>query len=49
MIDNEDCVQLSKYCRGLCVVLETATKGKNPDDLNKHVMMALSDLGRCAD
>lgn len=48
MIDNEDCVQLSKYCRGVCVVLEAAIQGTSVEDLDESVRMALGDLERCA-
>jgi len=49
MIDNEDCVQLSRYCFNVCMALDTAIQGTNADNLNKSVKAALEGLERCVD
>ena len=47
MIDNNDSVQLSEYCFGLCDSLETAIQGKVVDDPGGHVRTSLGSLERC--
>lgn len=47
MIDDEDSVQLSRYCFDVCKVLKTVVQGKNTDDLGELVRTALGDLERC--
>jgi len=49
MSDNKDCVQLSEYCFDVCEVLKIVTQGKNTDDLDQPVKVALVGLERCAD
>jgi hypothetical protein len=49
MADDEDSVELSEYCFSLCEALKTAIQGKNADDLNESVRMALEDSERCVD
>ena len=46
MTDNKDAVQLSEYCFNVYEVVKTSIQGKNADDLNETVRMALKDLGR---
>jgi len=47
MIHDEDCVQFSEYCFNICTALEPAIQGKNADDLDESLRMALEDLARC--
>ena len=49
MIDDEDSGQLSEDCFSVCEALKTAIQGKNADDLNESVKMALEDSKRCVD
>lgn len=49
MMDDEDSVQLSKYCFDACEALKTVIQGKNADDINEPVREALEDLGRYVD
>jgi len=44
MIDNNDSVQLSEYCFGLCESLEAAIQG---EDLDGRVRTLLGSLERC--
>lgn len=46
LIDNKDSIQLSEYCFNVCVALETPIRGKNADDLNESVRVALEDPER---
>ena len=46
MIANDDTVQLSGYCFGVCEALK-ATIYEDADDLYESTTMALEDLGRC--
>jgi len=47
MIHNEDCVHLSEYCFNICMALEPPIQGKNTDDLNESLRIAIEDLERC--
>lgn len=49
MIGNKDCVQLSEYCFNVCKALKAVVQGKNADDFNESVKVALEDLERCVD
>ena len=49
MIDDKDSVQLSEDCFGVCEALDTAIRGKNANDLNEPLKMALEDSRRCVD
>jgi len=49
LIDDKDSVQLSEYCFNVCGVLKTAVQGRDADDLDESVRLALEDLGRCVD
>jgi hypothetical protein len=49
MIDDENSGQLSEGCFSICEALKTAVQGKNADDLNESVKMALEDSKRCVD
>jgi len=49
MIDNEEYVQLSEHCFNACLVLDTAIRGENVEDLSGPVMTALEGLERCVD
>ena len=44
LIANKDSIQLSEYWFNICVALEIPIRGKNADDLNESVRMALEDL-----
>ena len=46
MIANDDTVQLSGYCFGVCEALKATTYG-DAGDLDRFATMALDDLGRC--
>jgi hypothetical protein len=46
MVNDEDAVQLSEYCFGASETVKAAVSGKNSDDLNESVKMALDDLRR---
>jgi len=48
MTDNEDSVQLSKYCFNICETLKTTAQGMSPGDLNYSARVALEELERCA-
>jgi len=45
MINNEDSAQLSEYCFNTCETLKITIQGKNADDLDESVRVALEDLG----
>jgi hypothetical protein len=47
MIDDEDSVQLSEYCFGVCEALETVIQGGSADDPSGFARTALEDLERC--
>ena len=47
MVDDQDSVQLSEYCFNVCEVLKTVIQGKNTDDLDEPVRMALGEMERC--
>lgn len=50
MIDDEDSVQLSKYCFNMCQTLKTAIQGVNADDPNNNpVRVALKEVEWCVD
>ena len=46
MIDNKDFVQLSEYCFNICEALKISIQGKNVEDLDRSVRMALEDSER---
>ena len=48
-VDNKDSVQLSEYYLGVCEALEATIQGKNVDDLDESVRMALKNMERCVD
>ena len=47
MSDNKVSVQLSESCFDTCEALEDATQGKDADDLDEIVKIALEDSKRC--
>lgn len=49
MSDDEDSIQLSEYCFGVCEVLEMATQGESADDPDGFVWTALEDVETCVD
>jgi len=46
MADNKDAVRLAEYCFNVCEVVKTTVEGRDVDDFNGSVKMALEDLGR---
>jgi len=47
IIDSKDSVQLSEYCFSICEAVKTVVQGKNTDDLDESVRVALEISERC--
>jgi len=46
-IDNKDSVRLSEHCFSICEAVKTVIGGKDKDDLNESVRIALEVSERC--
>lgn len=44
MTDNEDALQLSRCCFDACEALKAAILGKNADDLDESMKVAMKDI-----